>query len=573
MKYRAASIAIQPGLAWYSPAGHPYLWGGVVAILVVILISRLAKARRVKSHADLSLAVVPRRHPRIIYGWWSGRGLTIDPAVVNDTNQATGNASSYTSDVEPSSSQFESATQETALPVPSPDALPQSTSRQPVEKALVAAANAIIGTGTQDRQVSRRQLEDNPGIRLYSPTRTTKTAALVYSQYWFEEDERGATWLGAPAADGSGLRVVPIDFRGYERDAAMTYLGTLFDGVAAAQEAVRRGAVTITAAAHLTQSPDGSYQVTSRGSLGVRGTAATPPEGIATADEETGSHPNKLAKRVQKVERTLHEFSQDISRRMSDLGSEVRRIAAAKSDSGRLDGIERRQTELENSLNEIKRLLRQKGEVQTKAPGETSQAPAALASRTIFPGTVALPDVPLLAAESPTSPPVPPLPPDWRARLIDSAVEGDFSNSQTYARAVQSAVSEFSRSDRGRGKAVVAALHLVSIGTEQDKKYHVHLRDVFADASGVLVMECAERPGTLTPADQFFICFTDGADNPAQISVVCPVGTYGPRFDFGALIEQIPDDILRVNRVIEPALLVALRDGSYRVAHPMETQT
>jgi len=367
--------------------------------------------------------------------------------------------------------------------------------------------------------------------------------------------------------------IVPIDFRGYERDAAMTYLGTLFDGVAAAQEAVRRGAVTITAAARLTQLPDGSYQVTSRGSLAVRGVAAPPPEGIATRDDETGSHPHKLAKRVQKIERILHEFSpQEFLSRMNELSGEVRRIAAAKNDPGRVDEIERRQIEVETSLIEIQRLLRRKGEVQTQTAVEARPAPAPLASETIFPRTIGLPDVPLPAPESPTPPPLPPLPPDWRARLIDSAVEGDFSNSQTYARAVQSAISEFSRS-RGRGKVVVTALHLVSIGAEQDKKYHVHLRDVFTDASGVLVLECAERPGTLTPADQFFICFTDGADTPAQIYVVCPVGTYAPRFDFGALIEQIPDDIVRINRVIEPALLVALHDGSYRVAHPMEIQT
>lgn len=573
MNFRAASAAIQPDLARYSPSGHPYLWGGVVAALVVILlILRLAKARRGKSHAGLSLAVVPRRRPHIIYGWWSGKGSTVDPAEVNDTNpfhSATSNPASYAADVEPPSSQFESATQETALPFPSPDALPQSTSQPPVEKTLVAAANAIIGTGAHDRQVLRMQLENNPGIRLYSPTKTTNTAALVYSQYWFEADERGATWLGAPIHDSSGLMIVPIDFRSYERDAAMTYLGTLFDGVAAAQEAVRRGDVTITAAARLTQLPDGSYQVTSRGSLAVRGAAAPPPEGIAAGDEATGSHPHKLAKRVQKIERILNEFSpQEILRRMNELSGEVRRIAAAKSDPGRVDEIERRQREMEASLLEIQRLLRRNWEGQTTAV-EARPTSVPLGSEPILPRTIALPDVPLPAPESPP-PPLPPMPPDWRARLIDSAVEGDLSNSQTYARAVQSAVSELSR---GRGKVVVTALHLVPIGAEQDKKYNVHLRDVFTDASGVLVLECAERPGTLTPADQFFICFPDGADIPAQISVVCPVGTYGPRFDFGALIEQMPDDIVRVNRVIEPALLVGLHDGSYRVAHPMEIQT
>jgi hypothetical protein len=565
MKILAASAAVQADPIWHALGRNPLVV--VVALLIALLIIRMRRRRKGDSAVSSSGIGTLRDESRGFRNW-SATGKAANPAVGETHPLDAGFALTGISEGQAPESPLTPTTDGPDFTIEQPDPWSSHTPGA-METTLINAANTVISSGTPDRQRVRRTVRDQyPGIRLYSPARTSNTAEVVYRQYWFEEDARGATWLGAPTPEGSGLTVVPIEFRDYGRDALMTYLGTLFDGVANAEEAVRSGDVAITAAARLTRLPDGSYQVTSRGRLQPRrGAVSAPAQDVVQNGPKRQSE--KLEQRMQQLES-----------RQQELSEQVRRTAAARDVVGRRGDpqLDHRMGELEDRIGRIEVLNEQmqatlravERSLRTDSPQTSTAAESRRTSdqsptKNVFGRNADLPDTSLPATPKPLR-----LPSDWSDRLVHGAIENaDFGNSQIYATAVQAAVEVFSR-NRGRGDAAVAALHLLAIVPDDNKIYKVHPNDLFADTSGAIVLQCVERPGAMTPADQFFICFTDGSDAPAQISVVCPVGIYSPRFDFGALLDRVPDGVFRVSGVIAPAELVALRDGNYRVAQPMQ---
>jgi prefoldin subunit 5 len=569
------------------------LWQAVVvAALLIALEILILLRRRAAAHAfnqtpsaipqgsdssktRLNATTQPQDADR--QGAWLGDG-----SPVSDDQQAP-SSESQRNGAQPEASNQEGRRRSAAKSGILPDSGGSSVASSPrVDEQFIRFANSYATNPTNRRSLIDALRAEGIDAGVYTPYNTHESSYLVFTKYWFEPDDRAGTWLWASDENGSGYITVPFDFSGYERDSSLIFLGSLFDGVAGAEDAVRRRAIRITQAARLTPLDDRSYRVAARGAIT---TGATPQRNVPAAVERNRERSDSVDKRLMQFQQQMD----DLRATVRGLESRMAQPAVPSSHrdnsiSRRLDAIEERQTALTEQLSTLQadvRDLRGIRELVTslqRALEERPQPAAGAESGRSVPLLAVAPPPSLSRQETPVRdsktaavpPPAPRLPSDWRDRLAKNTVEGSFSDGQTYALAVQVAYNELRKRAR-RGVDVARILHLLPDSTD-DKIYTVHLNDHFEDEMGTIVKQCVDNVGALTPPQQFFIGFAAECTAPPVISVLCPLGMYNALFEFGALADGIPDSPYRVKSVIEPAQLKVKGDGRYEVVAPMKLE-